>query len=43
MRLVERGEIELRQIIDEYNLSWIHISINSKNNTYKKNQIVYKK
>lgn len=43
MRLTERGEIELRQIIDEYNLSWIHISINSKNNTYKKNQIVYKK
>lgn len=42
-RMADRGEIELRQIIDEYNLSWIHISINSRNNEYKKNQIVHVK
>lgn len=40
-RMAERGEIELRQIIDEYNLSWIHISINSKYNERRNNQILH--
>lgn len=41
LRLVDEKKIELRQIIDEYNLSWIHISINNKHNISKNNQIVY--
>lgn len=40
-RLVQNGKIELRQIIDEYKLSWIHVSINHKFNEYRKNQVLY--
>lgn len=40
-KLATNGEIELRQIIDEYGLSWIHISINNKYNDHRKNQVVY--
>lgn len=41
VRLAERGEIECRQIIDEYNLQWIHISVNHSHNEAKKNQILH--
>jgi len=30
-------EIVCRQIIDEYNFDWIHVSINNKYNKYKEN------
>lgn len=40
LKLAESGEIELRQIIDEYNLSWIHISVNNKYNGYRTNEIL---
>lgn len=30
-------EIVCRQIIDEYNLDWIHLGINNKYNKYKEN------
>ena len=39
--MLEKGEIECRQLIDEYNLSWIHISINDKHHGYRKNQILH--
>ena len=39
--MIDKGEIECRQLIDEYNLSWIHISINDKYHGYKKNQIIH--
>lgn len=34
-------EIVCRQIIDEYNLDWIHLGINNKYNKYKENQILH--
>ena len=34
-------EIVCRQIIDEYNYDWIHVSINNKYNKYKENQILH--
>lgn len=34
-------EIECRQIIDEYNYRWIHVSINNKFNSKKTNQIIH--
>lgn len=33
--------LKWRQLIDEYNYSWIHISINHENNSYKNNQILH--
>lgn len=39
--LANGGKIKLRQIIDEHNFSWVHISINSKYNPYKNNQILH--
>ena len=41
IKLAAEGKILLRQIIDEYNLNWIHISVNNKYNPYKKNQILH--
>lgn len=34
------GELHARQIIDESNLAWIHISINAMQNSVKHNQIL---
>jgi len=39
--MLDKGSIECRQLINEHNLSWIHISINDKYHSYRKNQIVY--
>jgi hypothetical protein len=40
IKMINDGKIECRQLIDEKNLSWIHISINCPNAAYKKNQIL---
>lgn len=39
--MAQKGEIQCRQIIDEYNLRWIHLSINSKWKVFKNNQILH--
>lgn len=39
--MIKNNEIEVRQLIDEYNYSWVHISQNHKHNGYKKNQILH--
>ena len=41
--LIDLGKIECRQLIDEYNYNWVHISINHENNKYKNNQILHLK
>lgn len=41
VKLAEEGKIHLRQIIDEYNLSWIHISINNEYNETQFNRKIY--
>ena len=33
--------IHMRQIIDEKNLRWIHLSVNNKKNPYKNNEILH--
>lgn len=40
-KMVEDGEIEVRQLIDEYNYNWIHISVNHPKNPYKHNQVLH--
>ena len=39
--MADNKEIKLRQLIDEYNYSWIHLSVNDKYHGYKENQIVH--
>ena len=39
--MVKLGKLNCRQIINEYDNSWIHISVNNNNNSYKTNQILY--
>ena len=41
--MIDNDEIEVRQLIDEYNYSWIHISINDRYHGYRKNQILHLK
>lgn len=41
VKMAQNGEIECRQIIDEYNYSWIHCAVNHDKNPYKKNQILH--
>lgn len=41
VRLANEGRIECRQIIDEYNYDWIHVSINHEYNHFKKNQVLH--
>ena len=43
MKLIEKDKIRCRQIIDEYDFSWIHISINHNKNHYKLNQILHQR
>lgn len=43
VEMANNGDILLRQIIDEYNYNWIHVSINHNKNPFKKNQIIHKK
>ena len=42
-QMVKNKEISCRQLIDEYNYSWVHISINNPWNGYKDNQILHLK
>lgn len=39
--LIANEKIELRQLIDEKEYSWIHLSINNLHNGYKRNQILH--
>lgn len=41
MSMYTEGELALRQIIDEYRLDWIHISVNNEFNKMKKNEILH--
>lgn len=41
VKMAQNGEIECRQIIDELNYNWLHLSVNHNKNPYKKNQILH--
>lgn len=41
--LADRKSIMLRQIIDEYDYSWIHLSVNDDKHTYRANQVLHLK
>ena len=41
MEMYTEGELALRQIIDEYKLDWIHISVNNEFNKMKNNEILH--
>lgn len=41
MTMYTEGELALRQIIDEYKLDWIHISVNNEFNKMKNNEILH--
>lgn len=41
VKLANEGKIKCRQILDEYNYDWIHISINHKDNPQKNNQVLH--
>ncbi len=43
VRMANEGEIECRQIIDEYGYQWVHISINHADNSAKINQVLHLK
>lgn len=37
VKMAQNGEIECRQIIDEFSYNWLHLSVNHNKNPYKKN------
>ena len=39
IKMKNEGKIKCRQIINEYNYNWIHVSINHKRNSFKNNEI----
>lgn len=41
IKLKNEGKIKCRQIIDEYNLNWLHLSINHNKNSYKLNEVLH--
>ena len=41
VKMAKDGTIKCRQIIDEFNYNWIHISINNNYNSYRDNQILH--
>lgn len=43
VQMIKDGEIEVRQLIDEYNYNWVHCSINHRNKPTKINQILHLK
>lgn len=43
LSLANAGKIKCRQIIDEYNFKWVHVSVNHKLNSQKNNQVVHVK
>lgn len=42
LKMIHDGNITVRQLIDEKDYSWIHISINDKYHSYKKNEILHR-
>lgn len=38
---LSKGKLHCRQIIDEYNYKWIHVSVNHDKNKLKNNQILH--
>lgn len=41
LEMIDNKEITVRQLIDEYNYSWVHVSINDKYHGYRENQILH--
>jgi len=41
VKLAEEGKISCRQIIDEYDYKWIHVSINHAEKEHQHNQILH--
>ena len=41
IKMINERKIRCRQIIDEYNLNWIHLSINHNKNSYKLNEVLH--
>lgn len=41
LALKDLGKIKCRQIIDEYNYNWVHVSVNHEHNKYKDNQVLH--
>ena len=41
VEMIKNEEIEVRQLIDENDYSWVHVSQNNKYNGYRKNQILH--
>ena len=41
VKMSKDGKIKCRQILDEYNYNWVHVSINHKNNAAKNNQVLH--
>lgn len=39
--LAKQGKIYCRQIIDEYNYKWVHVSVNHQLNSKKENQVIH--
>lgn len=40
-QMAKEGKIKCRQIIDEYNYNWVHVSINHSKNKVKNNEILH--
>lgn len=41
VKMAQKGEIECRQIIDEYGFDWVHVAINDKYHGYQKNNVLH--
>ena len=41
IKLIEKDKIRCRQLIDEYSLNWLHLSINHNKKPYKINEILH--
>jgi hypothetical protein len=41
VKMAKDDKIKCRQIIDEYNYNWVHVSVNHPNNSVKNNQVLH--
>lgn len=41
IKMTKEGKITCRQILDEYNYNWVHVSVNHKSNGQKKNEVLH--
>lgn len=41
VKMAKSGAIQCRQIIDEYNYNWVHVSVNHKDNKLKTNEVLH--